>query len=352
MRKKLFGWVVLGLGWVLSAVRLLLDIVGYSTADDDAAGLWKDLQPMINDLLAVPVLWFYGLMCGLIVVGLLLLVPSRVWSRLRDGEPGPIAKSEQPLLPDMSFRELFVHIHPDAIMKRYDAVENELLDYLINGHITAYGRPVSQGDTSFWSTDDPEAERPVAALRKIPAEEWNHFRLDAVFAMDGAPATFKQTTTMGRGLGYDYSDLRVHRAEALRVWPPPRPVSAANNRMPIHDAASLMYDRAIDRLKRLANTVEAVQANLDDKQPDPALYFIEVLKSAAEEGRIEMQGRKTPKLAHERIPADDFIGVALIEDGNMRQATSNRIEWFDLTVSEADALASLAELENDPGDST
>lgn len=124
-----------------------------------------------------------------------------------------------------------------------------------------------------------------------------------------------------------------------RLWPKWFP----QKMLPIYEAGRFMYNKAGAELRRMASLV----SNGAGKE-SPIDYFAYALGVMHGHGLVSLHGRRAPGLDLEEIPKEYFDHSVEIVDGNVRAIWNDApIDWYDLHVSQSEALEGLKEYEID-----
>lgn len=124
--------------------------------------------------------------------------------------------------PDWSLHDLFLHIDPDAFEDRNkDRISQEVKDNLSIGRLKSWGREI-RGSRRL-------------SLKEIMPHYWEAASFIYLFAADNTPGEWHARSEQG----VDMADVKVSRAQALRIWP--NTPEAQQETIPLHIAASEAY---------------------------------------------------------------------------------------------------------------
>jgi hypothetical protein len=137
---------------------------------------------------------------------IIVFFPYRLWkankARIAELE-AELASSSVPG-PDWKIRELFHHIQPDGLLEnnKWQEVGADVLDKLASGQLMAWGRrvrsrPLQHIGTMFWA----DANFTFWFLAE-GQDDSEHAKSHSLIVADEA-----------------YSDIRVNKAQAKRIWP-------------------------------------------------------------------------------------------------------------------------------------
>jgi hypothetical protein len=168
---------------------------------------------------------------GIVLIGAALIVffcirllgaPTRLYWRERDGRSSCEASFDALAAPDADWRihELFSHIQPDLLEQpdehAWERIGNDIRDEFSLGRLKVWGRPPTSGIGAVLK------ERP--ALRPIEPIYWHSAHFTYHFFDDSAvnaPHTYMEPDSELP----IYTDLRVNRAQAVRMWPGPHRIT-------------------------------------------------------------------------------------------------------------------------------
>lgn len=215
-------------------------------------------------------------------VALILLAWLGYRQESKRAVPAPMSESDV----EWTIRDLFIHVCPDLDRTPDDAALRRetaggILDALASGKLAIRGRKI----------DRPSSRR--QPLTVIDSRFWTDVLFTFWFLDEGgSPMDVRNNKT-----AVEYADLRVDRASALKVWPPP---------IPIREAAGRAYERT--RGTKMAQAAEARQG-----EPDGILnHYITHLFIAC---RIFAQ--KPPSTTYEEVPVAERSNMRLWRDGDM-----------------------------------
>jgi hypothetical protein len=136
------------------------------------------------------------------ILEIILILPYRLW-KVNKAEIAALKASSIPT-PDWKIRELFYHIRPHDLIENdnWETVGADVLDRLASGQLLAWGR--RHGD------------RP---LQPITITFWPEARFTYFFLADDHDNESHAESCNISNLGFGFSDIRVNKGAALRIWP-------------------------------------------------------------------------------------------------------------------------------------
>lgn len=150
---------------------------------------------------AVPWWFGYAWLAVYVAFSVLLVWPYRMWKAQRQ----TINDLQGPFTADWRIRDLFHYIRPDLIdrgtSENWKEVARDVMDKLSTMTLTAWGRPAEGG------------HRP---LELIPVTYWRDAEFTFHFLLEDGNDLERHVRHL---LEQDYRDLRVSRAQAMRIWP-------------------------------------------------------------------------------------------------------------------------------------
>ena len=112
------------------------------------------------------------------------------------------------VVPNWSIKDLYLHVDPNACSQdnpSFEPTDIEILDKLATGRLLAWGRPVEDYAT---------------ALRPIPRTYWEDAQFTHIFLLSDEPTSGPHVVTLWHVRNAEeYRDLKVNKAQALRLWP-------------------------------------------------------------------------------------------------------------------------------------
>jgi hypothetical protein len=116
-------------------------------------------------------------------------------------------------VPDWPIHDLFYYLRPDINLRgptsEFDEIGNDVLDKLSTGQLSAWGREMVRAATTTYLN-----------LAPIDRSYWKAARFIYIFLLDGHERDIHVTQNRPSSLP-DYGDLRVNRAEAVKLWTHP-----------------------------------------------------------------------------------------------------------------------------------
>jgi hypothetical protein len=116
-------------------------------------------------------------------------------------------------VPDWPIHDLFYYLRPDINLRgptsEFDEIGNDVLDKLSTGQLGGWGREMVRGATTTYLN-----------LAPIDRSYWRAARFTYVFLLDGHELDIHVTQSRPSSLP-DYGDLRVSRADAVKLWTHP-----------------------------------------------------------------------------------------------------------------------------------
>lgn len=195
-----------------------------------AVAIWLLTEPLTNALMgwideelgisslfmqhALIFAWHYGIPAALIAFGAWFLIQPRLSGWPKSGA----AKDESnasPVIdttpfPDWTIRELFYYLRPDVVddkdMELWKLVGSEVQDQLSIGRLQIWGREIQK------------PSRARAPLREIEKSYWSHAKFSYWFLAENHEDVNHTYPPQGTSLA-EYSDLRINKAQALKIWP-------------------------------------------------------------------------------------------------------------------------------------
>ena len=303
-------------------IRGLLEL-GWRVITEAHTALWVLEMIGVPTLLTGLLAWFFEhspAVIGaffVIALGVSVLVTLALLGHRREASqvasPPPIDGDAE-----WTIGELFFHICPDLERDKENPelrkrTARAVLDELSSGTIRMRGRKI----------DRPAAKR--LPLVWIEAAYWPH----VLFTYWFLEREESVLDARNEKTGIEYADLRIDRADALRVWPMP---------IPLHNAAGLAYEGT--RGTEISQLAEA-----HGREPDGILnqYMSSLYMS------VPIVAQKLPSKVYEEVPVVDKLVLKIYSKGQwLGYHDSKEPVFLDPRVRIADLNAFIADHKQRP----
>jgi hypothetical protein len=305
-------------------IRRLLEL-GWRAVTEAHTALWVIEMIVTPTVLTAVLAWFFehspAVIGGFFLLALAatVLVTLALLGHWRETHPVSIHLPANDQT-EWTISELFFHICPDlerdkenAALRRNTA--KAVLDELSSGTIKMRGRKI----------DRPATKR--LPLAWIEADYWPHVLLTYWF-LDREESVLD---ARNEKTGVEYADLRIDRAAALKVWPPP---------IPLREAAGKAYERT--RGTEMSQAAEAHSV-----EPDGILnHYITALFAY-----MRIVAQKPPSTVYEEIPTFEKPSLRLWPQGETMAIgyhASRVVTYLDPRIHLADLEAFIEDAKETP----
>lgn len=293
---------------------------------------WVDEKAGITNLVVQQLLiysWQFGLPAVLAAFGILYYFQLQVNQQTSGSLISEESKYESDTstatastpFPDWTIRELFFYLRPDLVDDHtavlWERVGSEVKDQLSIGRLQIWGREILRPNRIRTSLQEIEKSYWVQAVFSYWFLAENHEEVNHTFTNKGVNLT-------------EYCDLRVNKAQALKIWPKP----LVDEFMSLTEAATVVYEEA-----RQAGSVWAYAAErLGAKGLKGESLSSEVLNYMAQyiAGEVQIYGCRPPSRLTEEIAVGKAVGTFENNASEFRFSLGKSPTYTELKINRAD----------------